>query len=77
MSCLCGDPACPSCGPAQGYCPKCVMDGKDECDCPDGWSLPGDFMDEDELYERQRQQEIDDEAFDRSNAASDESGSTG
>ena len=35
MSCLCGDPACPSCGPAQGYCPKCVRAGKDVCDCND------------------------------------------
>lgn len=31
--CMCGDPACGSCGPAQGYCPRCVMADKDECDC--------------------------------------------
>jgi hypothetical protein len=29
--CLCGDPACGSCGPAQGYCPNCV--DEDECKC--------------------------------------------
>lgn len=33
--CMCGDPCCPSCGPAQGYCPKCYEAEKDECDCAD------------------------------------------
>jgi len=33
--CMCGDPCCPSCGPAQGYCPECYSADLDECICND------------------------------------------
>jgi len=52
MSCLCGDPACPSCGPAQGFCPRCVLAGLDRCECDD---------DSDEAYDLARQRELDEE----------------
>lgn len=41
--CLCGDPGCPSCGPAQGFdpsapdaCPECGSEDCFECDCCGG-----------------------------------------
>ncbi len=30
MSCLCGDPACPSCGPAQGFPQPYVEESEDD-----------------------------------------------
>lgn len=51
--CMCGDPACPSCGPAQGYCPKCVMADREVCTCDD---FDGD---PDTEYDRIRQEVTD------------------
>jgi hypothetical protein len=40
---MCGDPECPSCGPAQGY----------------SYPSPEPEIDEDAAYERDRQRDID------------------
>ena len=47
VSCLCGDPSCPSCGPAQGFCPICSEEGKEECECNDYDEY--DIFDDEEL----------------------------
>lgn len=31
--CMCGDPACPHCGPLQGYPPPCPKCHEVDCDC--------------------------------------------
>lgn len=62
MTCLCGDPACPSCGPAQGFCAECSAAGLEYCICDeDPDTEHDDFMqdlvdndDLDEYLERVR-----------------------
>lgn len=53
--CMCGDPACSSCGPAQGFCPYCAkhdLDGCVHCD-PDKAA-----DDADRLYDEARDAEL-------------------